>query len=183
MSNTNTALNSKWEITREFARWTVLSALRSGAPVKKRTSVYEILDYINDDLEELFDRKRGPISPEQFDAWHKTTVGKMVDFQPNLNFGWAAKMVAIYLKTSCYLAGFGRDGLGRAIHPPIDNVVIAKIHKMQSKLQGLTGIPTPHKFAIKSMDQHMYDTVIDACRSVAAHKEWTLFEVERLWTL
>lgn len=40
------------------------------------------------------------------------------------SFGRAAKLIAIYLKTTIVLSGAENTTLGRVIHPPIDSILL-----------------------------------------------------------
>ena len=168
------------KITRQYAKWTVLSALRSGAPIKSRVDVNAVLDHLECDLPSLFDLSRGPIDEKEFEVWHKKTIRKMMDCKSALTFGWAAKMVAIYLKTTCYMAGYGREGLVDVIHPPIDNRLIRNLkikYKHQEKImKGLRSFKT-----ITGMDVTIYGNIIGSCGLVGKKLECTPFEVEQLW--
>ena len=164
-----------WSITREFARWTVVSALRSGSPVKSRKDVHAALDVVP--FNRLFDKGYGPIDKAEFSEWHTEAVSSILDFDSRLNVGWAAKMIAVYLKTACYLAGFGRDGLSRVIHPPLDNILIknlrSQFHASPDVMSGLGRFTT-----IKEMDFDDYAAIIEACELAADEYGYAIFEVE-----
>ena len=167
-----------WAITREFARWTAYSALRSGSPVKSREDVLAALDAVS--FKRLFDKGYGPIDKAEFSAWHTETVSAMLDFDSRLTVGWAAKMIAVYLKTTCYLAGFGRDGLSLVIHPPIDNILIKNLRRQfwasPNIMRGLDRFTT-----IRDMDFEDYAAIIEACELAAEELGYTLFEVEQFF--
>ena len=98
--------------------------------------------------------------------------------EPRLEIGWAMKMIAIYLKTTCYLASFGRDNLDRVIHPPIDNILIENLREefraSPEIIQGLCNFQS-----IVGMSIEDYDDVIGACELVAQREGCALFEVEQ----
>jgi hypothetical protein len=105
-------------IVHDFAKWTALSALRSGSPIKSGEEIYNLLDH-HADLTALFDRA-GAIDEAEFDRWHEKAILASCEAEPDLPVGWAAKIVNVYLKTRVYLAGEGRKGLVSVIHAPID---------------------------------------------------------------
>jgi hypothetical protein len=111
------------KIVHDFAKWTALSALRSGSPLKRAERVYDLIEN-HADWPVLFDPTRA-IDATEFDRWHEKAVLDFVAAEPALTgdsqVGWAGKIVNVYLKTRVYLAGEGREGLVSAIHPPIDN--------------------------------------------------------------
>ena len=175
-------------IVHEFARWTAMSALRSGCPIKSREDVDDALDVV--DFNRLFDKGYGPIDKDDFTEWHRDTIDKLMklEFDPSkgsdkprkLSFGWAAKLVAIYLKTSCYLAGLGRDGLSTVIHPPLDNRLIENLkEQFQKSPDIMSGLK---RFSgIGNMDMETYEAFIKSCELVAEETGYTLFEVELYW--
>ena len=68
MRNMNKKSESvRCEITKEFVRWTVRSALRSRAPIKSEGDVNEVLDHVESDFCDLFDQSRGPIDVKEFE--------------------------------------------------------------------------------------------------------------------
>lgn len=105
-------------IIAQYAEWTALSALRSGAPIKSRRDVYTALRQV--DFASLFDTALRPISAAEFNGWHASAVASLLASEPRLVVGWAAKIVNVYLKTRCYVGAQGRHQLSDVIHPPID---------------------------------------------------------------
>jgi len=93
-------------IVHSFARWTALSALRSGCPVKSRAKIYPLLDAL--DFNALFDHSLGAIDAASFAIWHRASVDYLSSrsrHDSRLGVGWAAKLVNVYLKTSVYVGG------------------------------------------------------------------------------
>ena len=178
------AYPAKWKIADQFGKWATQSAMR-GWGQENVNFALEVVDF-----EQLFDARLGRISESEFTEWHSQEIRNLTGLEfsttkngkiQNLNVGWAAKMLAIYLKTTCYLAGFGRDGLNTVIHPPIDNNLIRNLTKAVGRLNG---VPAPNQFKIKDIDGAMYANIISECRRIAAAQNppCTLFEVESFWT-
>ena len=173
----------KWQIADQFGKWTTQSAMR-GWNQENVNAALAIVDF-----GQLFDVRLGRIDESEFTEWHDREIRKLTGLEfktkegkiQNLNVGWAAKMLAIYLKTTCYLAGFGRDGLAAVIHPPIDNYLI---HNLTQAFGRLDGVPPANQFRIKDIDGTMYANIIRECRRIAAAQNppCTLFEVESFWT-
>ena len=115
------------KIVHDFARWTALSALRSGSPLKSGKQVYGLIEK-HANLTALFDSSRA-IDQTEFDRWHKKAILAFCKAEPALPVGWAAKIVNVYLKTRVYLAGEGRKGLVSVIHPPIDKGLLKGLKK------------------------------------------------------
>ena len=196
----------RWEIAHKFAQWTTRAAVQSQGTTNrfpsKQKEVNSYLDAVA--FDHLFDKSLGSIDNDQFDEWHAEQVNKLQDCHSNINVGWAAKMIAVYLKTTCYLAGFGRDGLDAVIHPPFDNILMTKMGKYihqfnirnkqlrnyDAELYDFTLLVSEEmlndlsNIRIKDIDDDSYwEMLIPTCENVAANLGCTLFEVEQLWTI
>jgi hypothetical protein len=165
------------KIITTYAGWTVLSALRSGAPVKSRKDVYPLLRTI--DFSRLL-VDSSPISSTDFDEWHQSATEGLCRRKPILCVGWAAKMVNIYLKTAVYVGELGRPGLREAIHPPIDSGLW---RGLESRFSGHRLLAKTHTVQqIKAIrDYATYQTIIEGCRLAAKELGCFLIEVEQLW--
>lgn len=162
------------KIVHDFAKWTALSALRSGSPVKGTTAIYHLIDH-SADLACLFDGS-ALITDAEFDRWHEATVTAFCRAEPILPVGWAAKIINVYLKTRVYLAGEGRIGLVAAIHPPIDTSLQIGL-KLAFPGLGLKTVTI--KSILSYRDDYML--LIEAFRSVARQEGCLLIEVESFW--
>jgi hypothetical protein len=165
-------------IIRDFARWTALSALRSGAPVKSRADVYPLLDQVRfDDV--LFGSK--PITPAEFAAWHTGATEFLCTRDPRLVIGWGAKLINVYLKTAGYVGGMGRTGLKELLHPPIDAGLWDGLRKrFRDRTVILDEVQCVRR--IKDItDYSTYRRIIEGCRLAAAELDCLLIEVEQLW--
>lgn len=109
------------QILKSYAEWTALSALRSGAPIKSKDDVYPLIAKINFSV--VLDRSKGKVTSQEFEVWHKTALESAINASSKLKdqYGWAAKIVNIYLKTYCYIGDGGREGIRECLHPPIDS--------------------------------------------------------------
>lgn len=162
------------KIVHDFAKWTALSALRSGSPLKRAVRVYDLISK-HADWPVLFDTARA-IDESDFDRWHEKTVQAFCEAEAALPVGWAAKIVNVYLKTRVYLAGEGREGLVSVIHPPIDN-------GLQRGLVKKFG-PRPWKIKrIKDIRSYQDDYLpfIHDFRSLAKEDGCLLIELEVYW--
>ena len=157
----------EWSIADQFARWATRAAVNRRPGGATQYTVNAELDSL--DFDRVFDRSLGAIEPKEFGDWHAESVRKLMDNEPALSYAWAAKNIAIYLKVTCYLAGFGRDGLKNVMHPPFDGPLLkAVIH----------GNPV----ALKHIDEERYYLVLALMRVNAQKLGCTLFEVEQLWS-
>lgn len=166
------------KIVRDFAKWTALSALRSGSPLKRAERVYDLIEN-HADWPLLFATTRA-IDETEFDRWHEKTVLDFVDAEPALKsdsqVGWAAKIVNVYLKTRVYLAGEGRENLVSVIHPPIDGGLQRGVKKEFPD--------RPWKIKrIKDIRSYQDDYLpfIQDCRSLAKEVGCLLIELEVYW--
>ena len=166
-------------IVDNFAKWTVHSALRNpGSPIRDRVTIHNALDAVGFAL--LFDMARGPVGEEFFENWHTDAMAVLGDFDPRLGVGWASKRIAIYLKTACYLAGYGREGLSRVIHPPLDNILIRNLKRAYGHdLEIAHGLR--HFRGIGAMDADDYLALIVVCRLIANELGCSLFEAEQFF--
>ena len=169
----------RWGITHEFARWTTDSAL-SGFKRQGNKGFY-VSDALNVvDFDPLFDTNLGPIGNSEFMQWHKEAVSKLMAWDKRLSYGWAAKIIAVYLKTTCYLAGFGREGLSDVIHPPIDNKLMDSL-KRESWKSSMINRPLLLFASISKTNEIAYRGFLKAFELIAKERNSTLFEVEQFW--
>lgn len=168
-------------ILMSYSKWTALSALRSGAPIKSREDVYPLIKMIN--FADVLETSRGPISKDEFEKWHQETLNLLVNKTPKLKdqYGWAAKIVNIYLKTYCYVGEGGREGIRDLLHPPIDSGLwsgVAKKFKDNKSVLEDSHVVT----RIKNISSHdTYLRVIKGMRAASYSLKCPLIEVEQLW--
>src|SRR5437762_2165146 len=108
---------SRSQIVLDFAKWTALSALRSGAPIKSRVHVYPLVDVVT--FGEVL-QSEPPIAPAEFNAWHEAQTVALCARDRRVPTGWGVKLINVYLKTAAYVGDLGRPGLREALHLPID---------------------------------------------------------------
>ena len=89
-------------------------------------------------------------------------------------------MIAIYLKTTCYLAGYGRDGLDQVMHPPLDNILIGNLRREFGHHPKIA-VGLNRFRSIGGMDTDDYRAMIASCRLIADEMDCSLFGVEQLW--
>ena len=166
------------KIIRDFAEWTVISAVQSKCPIKSREKVYPLLRMLDYNI--IFKGER--ISNDEFNEWHKRSTTTICDATQNiLPVGWAVKYINIYLKTRVYIGNEGRSDLVKWIHPPIDGRLwkgIKENYKSNPNIIRKTHIVKQIQ-DIKTYEQ--YKTIIDGCSLIAQERECMLIEVEELW--
>ena len=158
-------------IAHHFGRWTAYSALRSGRHIKSRDRVLSALDAVC--FTHLFNQNLGEIGEPDFDAWHKDAVKVMCrHIRPNrqerFHAGHAAKAIAVYLKTVCYLGGHGRPGLAQVMHPPFD--------KASMEVMGIAGNAFPAHFPYEEHEKRVLQA-----RQIARQKGCSPIELEMYW--
>ena len=163
----------------DFSRWVASCAVRSNAPIRSRSAIYNALDAV--DFTPLFRLELGRIDSAEFGDWHKAAIADMRKAQPKFNVGWAAKVLNEYLKTKCYVGGYGRDGLVDVIHPPIDNGLI---RGLKSRFMDNPDLG-PQLNSLKLMNRldtyDKYEALIHVCGQIAEITDCSLLESEQFW--
>ena len=162
---------TKAVIAHQFGRWTAYSALRSGRHVKSKKRVLDGLDAIC--FTPLFNKNRGEIDEQDFDTWHRGAVAVMCQrisptIKERFHEAHAAKAIAVYLKTVCYLAGYGRLGLARVMHPPFD--------RASMEVMGIAGRVFPDEYCYEEHEER-----VATARRVAKEKGHSPIELEEFW--
>ena len=166
------------QIILDYAKWTVLSAFRSGAPIKSRKDIYPLIDAVA--FADVLSSSRA-ISASEFDSWHEIKTSALCSSDPPLPTGWSVKLINIYLKTAAYIGDIDSNGLRDVLHPPIDSGLwdgLARHFKGRPdilqetccvrKIKDITDYPT-------------YRRIIDGCRTAARDLGCSLIEVDQLW--
>ncbi len=178
----------KWQIADQFGHWTAQSAMRGWNQGNVDFALRQL------DFSTLFDTELGRIEEDCFERWHAraiTTIQSLElkdrDSNPKgkMPFGWAAKMIAVYFKTTCYVGGFGRENLDNVIHPPIDRILVRNLKKKFKELpQLIDGLPSfkAGDGGISGLNEATYFACIKSCRRIADQKNCKLVEVEQFWT-
>ena len=170
-------MSTKKKIIHSFAEWTAFSATRSGCPLKARDTVYPLIRIPH--YNEIF--YGDPISTNEFDEWHHKNTLAITECESRFPVGWATKIINIYLKTTVYLAGMGRQGLVKCIHPPIDNELWKGIYQEYRHRQEIIS-KTHIVNRIKEINTYdKYKAIIEGCRLIAKDRQYYLIEVEELW--
>ena len=163
----------------DFARWVASCAVGPDAPVVSQEDIYRALDAV--DFAPLFDRRMGRMGLGEFGAWHRSAVAGMREASPALNVGWAAKVLNEYLKTKCYVGGYGRDGLAEVIHPPIDDGLTRGLREAfgsDARLKAQLDSLAP----MGNMDTYdEYEALIRVCGQIAGIANCSLLESEQFW--
>src|SRR5438093_7403039 len=160
-----------------FARWTALSALRSGSPIKSREEIYPLLRSV--DFASVLAPRKSLSSREEFDAWHRGAVLGLSTADTRLAIGWAAKLVNVYLKTASYVGDLGTPSLRDVLHPPVDTGLWLGIrHRFRNRADILGD--THHVSRIHDIRTYDgYERIIAGCRRAAEELGCRLIEIEQ----
>lgn len=166
------------KIILDYAKWTALSALRSGAPIKSRVDVYPLLDAVT--FNTVLDAG-GPIESAEFDEWHKVQTEALCARDTRVPIGWGVKLINVYLKTASYVGDLGHPSLRNALHPPIDaGLREGFAERFPGRVDLLDEICCVRR--IKDITTYMtYKRIISGCRAAARELNCPLIEVEQLW--
>lgn len=164
MTNNSYSFN---EHKHRYALWTAARAVqRSFAKTKKICAAVAATTLQNFAERETF------LTQEEFDRQHVLWCTElMAAFEKQkilCSFGRAAKIVAIYLKTSVILPQRGEGHLAQIIHPPIDRILLQKL----ARLQGLSHLA---KENWTGFDQAKYQQVSTSIKNATGQFNW-LFE-------
>lgn len=168
-------------IFKSYSAWTSLSALRMGAPMRSKKEIYPLIAGI--DFRPILDRSRGNIDRKEFESWHKMALNAATNATPKManQYGWAAKIINIYLKTYCYIGDGGRAGIRECLHPPIDTGLWSGVkRKFKSDISIISD--THSTTSITGIDSHeKYLRVIRGLRNASYELDCNLIEIEQLW--
>jgi hypothetical protein len=119
-------------------------------------------------------------SAEEYDAFHRICCNQIImyfksKFNIDATYGRAAKIVAIYLKTSVIIRNSGKGTLASIIHPPIDRILLTNLHKeKENKKLGFD------KINWTELKEDSYFELISKLRILKSDKFW---ELEEYWSV
>jgi len=119
------------------------------------------------------------LSENEFDSFHRKCCKQLIDnFKitiplQKVSCGRAAKILAIYLKTSVIIRNSGEGKLASIIHPPIDRILLTNLHKKQPKL-------CVNKIIWTELEEVPYFELIEKLGTLKLDKFW---EIEEFWNV
>lgn len=155
-----------------YAVWTAARAVQ-----RKFTTTSNIKSAIEASrLRDFAESLHEEMSSDEFDTFHRETAHAMIGFFNNHNvqasYGQAAKIIAIYLKTSVITRESGAGNISRIAHPPIDNILLSRLNKEYPKL-------IESKIRWTQLDESAYFSLMEMLRQLNFDFFW---EIERYWS-
>lgn len=154
-----------------YSVWTAARAVQRGYTTTK--NIKAAID--KTELSKL--TEKGEIkTPSEFDDFHRKTSKILIEYLSNLgiptSYGRAAKIIAVYLKTSIVIRDSGESHLAKIIHPPIDNILLTNLSKKNREL-GVSNIKWTQ------LSENEYFELIEKLRSLHFNSFW---ELEKFWS-
>lgn len=155
-----------------YAVWTAARAVQrkftTTVNIKSAIEVTRLRDFAESLHEEM--------STHEFDAFHRETAHAMIGFlnriKVNTSYGQAAKIIAIYLKTSVIIRESGAGTLSRMAHPPIDNILLSRLNKVYPTM-------VASKIRWTQLDESEYFKLIEKLRQLNFEYFW---KIEKYWS-
>ncbi|WP_338875267.1 hypothetical protein WBJ53_06545 [Spirosoma sp. SC4-14] len=113
----------------DYAVWTAARAVQ-----RKFTSTQRIKEAIDQSTLREFSESRECSTAEEFNNFHISCSNQIIETLKKANvanptYGRAAKIIAIYLKTSLIIPMAGQGVICQFIHPPIDRILLTNLSK------------------------------------------------------
>ena len=156
-----------------YAVWTAARAVQRGftttAKIKAAIKSSSLRNFSEDAL---------TYSEEDFEQFHKECAQQLIKaFEvsgiKDVSYGRAAKIIAIYLKTTIILCNKGECKKSTIIHPPIDNILLTEIATRFKELKNLKN----ERWT--SFDETTYWNLVSKIKSHFNKFDWTLEEYWR----
>jgi hypothetical protein len=155
-----------------FSVWTAARASQRGF-----TSTKNIKTAIEFSGLRSFAESEEDISEEKFEGFHRQCCFEIIkslnqQLPGKTSYGRAAKIVAIYLKTSIIIRNKGVGTPSEIIHPPIDNILLQNIHKK-------IDIPSISDIKWTKLTEQQYWELVSILKNSVQTFNWKL---EEFWT-
>jgi hypothetical protein len=169
-----------------FAVWAAARAVQRGfrgGKTGKLRRALETTDIKNAIAKSEFSR----LHPAKFDRLHRDWCNSIIsdwnqrkEDNPEITYGRAAKLIAIYLKATVILGGGADTPVARTIHPPIDNILL-------KNLATTPVVRSPHKTdwgktSWTKLGESEYYALIEQLRA-ALPCDWPFWMFEKYWNV
>ena len=156
-----------------FAIWTASRAVQRGFEKAKTENIRNAIN----STELLKNFSKNSIS-EGFDNFHRKCAKELIiNLKANYieaTYGQAAKIIAIYLKTTVILCNKGEGELCDVIHPPIDRILLKNIVKKYPELKSLKDENWTE------LNENHYWILVEKLRCFFKRFDWT---IEKDWNV
>jgi hypothetical protein len=125
------------------------------------------------------------ITDEEFEQLHRVWCRSIINFLrtkhlTDFAYGRAAKLIAIYLKSMVILGPGLNSALARAIHPPIDSILLKRISKCEDIHSSRKAEWKLTKWT-KLNEQEYYQLILELRQSLSNGEAFWM--LERFWTV
>jgi len=155
-----------------YSIWTAARAVQRGWKGAKTINIKKAIE--STELKDI-ESNLHILDLSDFDNFHRLIAHKIIDSFKGMgiitSYGRAAKIIAIYLKTSIVIHDSGISHISRQAHPPIDNILLTKLDSMYPKF-GFKGIKWTQ------LTEEKYFTIISKLRTLNLDAFW---KVEEFW--
>jgi hypothetical protein len=156
-----------YEHKHRFSIWTAARAVQ-----RSFTTTLNISLVINNtNLRDFAESKIKINSQEEFDSlqrfWSNLIIDEFNKLEIDASYGRAAKMVAVYLKTSIIIGAKPTDPTINFIHPPIDRIIL-------KNLSTIKAFKEFRKLNWTKLDEQSYWQVVDTIRKELNMFNWKL---------
>jgi hypothetical protein len=166
------------ELKHGFAAWAAARAAGRGVKGLKGKRGRSLLDGLG--FADLIDAPDRLPRPDKIDEQHRNWREQILQAAPDLNLshGIAAKLINVYLKSAFVCGGFAEHPNVRALHPPIDRLILDRL-----AMKDIGGLKRRwrryHKHGWKSFDSDVYEAVIADVKTVQGNLP--LWMIEEHW--
>lgn len=123
-----------------YSIWTAARAVQRGWKGAKTINIKKAIE--STELKNI-ESNLHSLNSSEFDNFHRLIAHKIIDSFNSMgikaSYGRAAKIIAIYIKTSIIIRDSGISPISRLAHPPIDNILLTTLDNTFPRLE-LKGI-------------------------------------------
>ncbi len=153
------------------AVWTAARAVQ-----RRFTTTVNIKSAIEQTQLKTLINKNWEPNEKEYDNFHKQTAKTIIQHLKKrgvkTNYGQAAKMIAVYLKTAIIVRDSGKSTLAKVAHPPTDNTVLTNLHQDYKNLR-------LSRIRWTQLKQREYFKLINKLRTLNLENFW---ELEKYWS-
>ena len=111
---------------------------------------------------------------DKFEKIHEEVAKKLCSNLNDCKYGRAAKIIAIYIKTSVIIVDKGECDLSKVAHPPIDRKLLLKLKSKKLLFIGQKELPN-----WTELDEPEYSKIINDIRNILG--DFPMWKIEKYW--